>query len=49
LRNLKGTASLCATLCTPDIEKTVPYTTVVLKQADEHVKSSLLGHLLLED
>ncbi|GKE28595.1 hypothetical protein Tco_1443979, partial [Tanacetum coccineum] len=36
LRNLKGTASLCATLCTPDIEKTVPYTTVVLKQADEH-------------
>nr|GEZ16125.1 retrotransposon protein, putative, Ty1-copia subclass [Tanacetum cinerariifolium] len=37
LRHLKGTTSLCATLCTPDIEKTVPYTIVELKQADEHV------------
>ncbi|GKB39257.1 hypothetical protein Tco_0884199, partial [Tanacetum coccineum] len=31
-----GTSSLCTTLCAPDIEKTVPYTTVELKQADEH-------------
>ncbi|GJV83164.1 hypothetical protein Tco_1523062 [Tanacetum coccineum] len=33
-----GTSSLCTTLCAPDIEKTVPYTTVELKQADEHIE-----------
>lgn len=31
-----GTASLSATICTPDIEKIVPYTAVELKDADEH-------------
>nr|GEV74355.1 hypothetical protein [Tanacetum cinerariifolium] len=48
LRNLKGT-SLCATLCTPDIEKTVPYTIVKLKQADEHGDIVLIENLLNED
>nr|GEZ07009.1 hypothetical protein [Tanacetum cinerariifolium] len=33
-----GTTSLCAILCTPDIAKTIPYTTVELKQADDHIK-----------
>nr|GEZ33908.1 reverse transcriptase domain-containing protein [Tanacetum cinerariifolium] len=48
LRHLKGT-SLCATLCTPDIEKTVPYTIVELKQADKHGDIVLIENLLNED
>ncbi|GJY06502.1 hypothetical protein Tco_0373556, partial [Tanacetum coccineum] len=31
-----GTATLSATICTPDVEKIVPYTAVELKEADEH-------------